>query len=109
MNPTRIRGAFLLCLATMGAGFAQTVQSWDGSGNGLLNGTYAFRSVWWTIGTQRGDLQEAVTFYGTFAFDGAGNYTMTCRFVDGGAGTTGNCSNAPIPGTYKAASNGFVR
>ena len=97
----------LLLVASGAAG--QTIQSWDGSGNGLLRGNYSFRNVIWFVGNQRGDLQGALAIYGIINFDGNGNYTFTCRLMDSRATAPQNCSATPIPGIYRVSAGGFAR
>jgi uncharacterized protein (TIGR03437 family) len=59
------------------AGWQASAQSWDTSGNNLLNGTYYFRQVIWAVGDQYGDLGDAVAVYGTLSFNGSGQYTVS--------------------------------
>ena len=79
----------------------------------MLKGTYYFRSVYYVIGDQYGDLGEAVTIYGGITFDGNGNYSITtangAQYLDysyeyeqpygGGAFTA--------TGTYSISSSGY--
>ena len=51
-------------------------QTWDTSGNGLLNGTYYFREIAWQgQADSTNDLQFAAAVYGTITFDWQGHYT----------------------------------
>ena len=74
-------------------------QTWDTSGNGMLNGNYYFREVILTS-------QEAVSFYGNIVFNGNGSHTISAQEF--------YCSSecqAPFPyqssGTYSIAGSGF--
>ena len=51
----------------------------------MLNGTYYFREVFYVVGDQAGDLQEAATLYNTVTFDGNGHYTMNAFVADSNA------------------------
>jgi uncharacterized protein (TIGR03437 family) len=75
----------------------------------MLKGTYYFRQVVYELnvardGTLNGTLSDALAFYGTVTFDGAGKYTMSVTLLDGASGqfTRGNVNN----GTYSIASSG---
>jgi uncharacterized protein (TIGR03437 family) len=95
--------AFLLPVVTT---WQAAAQSWDTSGNGLLNGTYYFREVVWVVGDNAGDLQEAVSLYGQIQFDGNGHYTVTNQSYNDSA------NNAPTntlsaSGTYTISASGY--
>ena len=74
-------------------------QTWDTSGNGMLNGNYYFREVILTS-------QEAVSFYGNIVFNGNGGYTINAQEFY----CSSQCQN-PFPyqasGTYSIAGSGF--
>jgi uncharacterized protein (TIGR03437 family) len=101
----RILAALLLFAAAAGA---QSLQSWDGTGNGLLKGAFFFRYVIWVVGNNRGDLSRALSLRGTITFDGNGNYALTCQVTDSQQGS-GSCSSTPIPGIYRVSAGGFAR
>ena len=97
-------------------------QSWDNSGNSMLNGTYYFRQVYYLPITQRHVpryLSEAVTIYGSISFDGNGQlqYLDVKRCDDARLQLLLRpeevCANAlPLPlftatGTYSIASSGY--
>ncbi len=68
--------ALLLVAAAAGPAAAQ---SWDNSGNSLLNGTYYFREVFYVAsGDSNGDLSQAIAVFGNITFNGAGTYTLSC-------------------------------
>lgn len=80
-------------------------QSWDTSGNGLLNGTYYFRQVMWLGGyNSANDLHEAIAVYGNIVFGGNGTYTLTAKTADAAQNTvtsiTGN-------GAYTIEASGY--
>ncbi|MGA2577583.1 MAG: hypothetical protein ABSH24_16305 [Bryobacteraceae bacterium] len=80
-------------------------QSWDTSGNGLLNGTYYFRQVMWLGGyNSANDLQEAIAIYGNIVFGGNGTYTLTAKTDDAAANTVTSITGS---GTYTIAASGY--
>jgi uncharacterized protein (TIGR03437 family) len=98
--------ARVLLLISMAVGLgAQTTPTWDTSGNGMLNGTYYFRHVFYQLSSAgTGQLYDTVSLYGTVTFSGTGTYTMTASMVDFGAGQLG-----PLTvnnGTYSVAASG---
>ena len=113
-------GAFL-CVA---AAWPLAGQSFDTSGNGMLNGTYYFRHVLYILNTGAdrngvyGDISEAVAVYGSITFNGNGTYTipsgtvadstigtpdpLSC-YIGGTTCTTGTAVN----GKYSMSANGY--
>lgn len=84
---------------------AQSLESWDGSGNGMLRGAFFFREVAWEVGNTRGDLNNAAVAFGSMTFDGNGNYTLQCQaFV-----VSGTAFRCPTGGIYRVSAGGFVR
>jgi uncharacterized protein (TIGR03437 family) len=80
-------------------------QSWDASGNGLLNGTYYFRQVMWLGGyNSANNLQEAIAVYGNIVFGGNGTYTLIAKAADGAENTVTSITGS---GTYTIASSGY--
>ncbi|HLW76320.1 MAG TPA: hypothetical protein VKS01_05030, partial [Bryobacteraceae bacterium] len=69
----------MLTLLLSAGAFAQT---WDTSGNGLLNGNYYIREVIWQPSDAQGDLTDAASVYGEISFDGKGNYTFNGQSFD---------------------------
>src|ERR1017187_1616168 len=94
-------------LLLMAAIAAQGATSWDSSGNGMLNGTYYFRQVYYLVGDQYGDLSRAISLYGMIKFDGKGGYSITAteqaKYLDSYAGA----GNLLATGTYSIASSGY--
>jgi uncharacterized protein (TIGR03437 family) len=95
----------LLCAAT---GWQAAAQTWDTSGNGMLNGTYYFRQVAFFL-SSTGSLSEADALYGTIAFNGNGTYSFTnCLLYDSGYGlNTCAAFGVPTSGTYSIAASGY--
>ncbi|MDQ6758859.1 MAG: hypothetical protein M3Z32_03200 [Acidobacteriota bacterium] len=94
--------AFLLSLAFGPNAGAQT---FDTSGNNLLQGTSYFRQVIWIIGDNSGSLSRALAFYGTINFDGNGKYTIAnAQIFDSDAGRVQTFS---VTGTYSISASGF--
>jgi len=80
-------------------------QSWDTSGNGLLNGTYYFRQVMWLGGyNSANDLQEAIAVYGNIVFGGNGTYTLTAKVADAAENTVTSVTGS---GTYTIGASGY--
>ena len=94
----------LLCAAT---GWQAAAQTWDTSGNGMLNGTYYFREVVYFL-SSTGALSQADALYGTIAFNGSGSYSLNCTVYDSGYGL-GTCTQFGLPasGTYSIAASGY--
>jgi uncharacterized protein (TIGR03437 family) len=94
----------LLWVATVWQAAAQT---WDTSGNGMLNGTYYFRQVAYFL-SSTGSLSEADALYGTIAFNGNGTYSFTnCTLYDSGYGlATCAAFGVVTSGTYSIAASG---
>jgi uncharacterized protein (TIGR03437 family) len=80
-------------------------QSWDTSGNGLLNGTYYFRQVMWLGGYNSANaLQEAIAVYGNIVFGGNGTYTLTAKAADAAENMVTSITGS---GTYTVAASGY--
>src|SRR5947209_9582412 len=80
-------------------------QTWDTSGNSLLQGTYYFRDVIWLVGDNAGDLGRAIAVYGTISFDGSGKYTLSnAQVIDSDVGSPQNFSTT---GTYSISASGY--
>ncbi len=80
-------------------------QTWDTSGNGLLQGNYYFREVVWIVGDNSGDLSRAISLYGNISFDGNGNYTLSgATIYDSSAGAQASLTGT---GTYTISASGY--
>lgn len=73
----------------------------DSSGNSMLNGTYYFREVIWTLDASSPD---AVTLYGTITFNGSGTYTVNATEFDY---NQGGAQSGTATGTYAIGAGGF--
>src|SRR5579871_2425165 len=93
----------VLSVATIFPAAAQT-PTFDSSGNGLLNGTYYFREVFYLIGDNSGDLSRAIALYGNVAFNGSGTYTMTATVADSNAISL---QSGTLSGTYAISASGY--
>ena len=81
-------------------------QSWDTSGNGMLNGKYYFRHVLYQLSNAgTGALYDEVSLYGTVTFNGTapGTYTVSATEVDVQAQQMGS---GTLSGTYSIAASG---
>ena len=92
-------------LLFMVATWPAAAQSWDSSGNGLLNGTYYFRQVMWLGGyNSANDLHEAIAVYGSIVFGGDGTYTLTAKAADAPENKVTSITGS---GTYTIAASGY--
>jgi len=99
------RHAWSSLLLFMLATWPAAAQSWDTSGNGLLNGRYNFRQVMWLGGfNSANDLQEAIAVYGNIVFGGDGTYTLTAKAADAAENTVTSITGS---GTYTIAASGY--
>lgn len=99
-----IKLAATVLLFAVAAGVA-TAQTWDTSGNNLLQGTYYFREVLWLVADDAGNLGRAISIYGTINFDGNGKYTLSgAQVMDSNVGIPQNLSAS---GTYSIAASGY--
>ena len=92
-------------LAALLVGLPLEAQTWDTSGNGMLNGTYYFRDVGWQGRYDKtNNLQLAEAAYGTIVFTN-GTYTIS------DANEFDSTSEAILPflvnGTYSLGANGY--
>ena len=80
-------------------------QTFDTSGDGLLNGSFRFRHV--AVQNVDANLNptQITASYGTITFDGAGNYTITGTTVDNTV-SGGAAQPLSVTGTYAIGSNG---
>lgn len=98
-----------LILLPLAACWPAAAQSWDTSGNGMLNGTYYFREVAWQGQYDAAnDVTEAAAVYGNITFS-HGTYSITtssnAQIFDSG----GNGKPQPFTatGTYSIAASGY--
>ena len=95
-HPIRLFMKLTLILASCCVGLS--AQSWDTTGNALLNGNYYFREVFFTS-------SAAVSLYGNIVFSGSGTYTINA--VGYQCGTSCGLGNYQTSGTYSIAASGF--
>ena len=99
------RLAWSSLLLFMAATWPAAAQSWDTSGNGLLNGTYYFRQVMWLGGyNSANDLHEAIAVYGNIVFGGNGTYTLAAKAADAAENTVTSITGS---GAYTIAASGY--
>jgi uncharacterized protein (TIGR03437 family) len=103
VNAQTVRRAGVL--ATLLIGLPIEGQTWDTSGNGMLNGTYYFRDVGWQGRYDKtNNLQLAEATYGTIVFNN-GTYTIS------NANEFDSTAEAILPfsanGTYSVGANGY--
>jgi len=92
-------------LLFMAATWPAAAQTWDASGNGLLNGTYYFRQVMWLGGYNSANaIEEAIAVYGNIVFSGSGTYSLTAKAADAAANTVTSITGS---GTYKIGAGGY--
>jgi uncharacterized protein (TIGR03437 family) len=106
MNNMKLCAAAWICMAA--AVWPAAGQTWDNSGNGLLQGMYYFREVIWLVNDQSGGLGEALSLYGNISFDGKGNYTLqNVMVMDTSVGVPQPCGTGCTNGTYSIAASGY--
>ena len=96
----------LLLVASAATPFQASAQTtgWDSSGNGMLNGTYYFRQVYYVLSSNGdGSLNDALSLYGTATFDGAGKYSMSVSLLDL---ANQQLQSGTLSGTYSIAASG---
>src|SRR5207244_2008897 len=91
----------LLALLTA-AVWQAPAQTFDNSGNSMLQGTYYFREVIWVLGDSAGDLSQAVALYGNITFN-AGSYSMAVTVNDSNSGL----ASGTLTGTYTISASGY--
>jgi len=78
----------------------------------MLNGTYYFRQVVYSIGDQTGNLNDAGALYGNITFDGNGNWSINGNGANGGAVFVDAAQGGVSPvlaatGTYVIGGSGY--
>jgi uncharacterized protein (TIGR03437 family) len=100
--------ARLLVLLWAATGWQAAAQTWDTSGNGMLNGTYYFREVMFSVSSTGALSPDAL--YGTIAFNGNGAYSINCTVYDSTYGLV-SCGSTgfglPTTGTYSISASGY--
>src|SRR6202142_2419331 len=88
---------FRVGLVLLAAAFPTIAQTWDDTGNHLLNGTYYYREVTLTS-------SDAVSLYGTITFTN-GNYSINAAGLQ--ASTGAGAGPYTTTGTYSISASGF--
>ena len=98
--------ARLLVLLWAATGWQAAAQTWDTSGNSMLNGTYYFREVIYVSNTSTGALSRAISLYGNIAFNGSGTYSISCVncVMDSQYGAPQSYTTS---GTYSISASGY--
>jgi uncharacterized protein (TIGR03437 family) len=99
-----LRPSGFAVLAALSLAFAAG-QTQDSSGNGMLKGNFVFRHVAVQNVDQNFDPSQITASYGTIAFDGNGNYTITGTSVDNTV-SNGTSQTLSVTGTYAIGANG---
>lgn len=78
----------------------------DSSGNGLLQGGYNFRQVYWLTdrNDKAGNLRRSVALTGTIRFDGAGAYSLRAEVMDS---ASNRLESIVADGIYRITASGF--
>src|ERR1700733_1151667 len=102
-----IKTTLLFVLTLAAFPWRSMAQTYDSSGDGMLNGTYYLRQVLYLTNSEvlEGAVGEAVNTYGNITFDGAGNYTFSGWSLDSSSGSV-----TPVQftgsGTYVVSASG---
>jgi uncharacterized protein (TIGR03437 family) len=101
MKSARVLSLLLL------AGFfsVANAQTFDTSGNGLLNGADYFRQVFYQFDST-GSLAREVALFGNITFDGNGHYSISGSKVDTSSSST-SAQSFTTTGTYSIAASGM--
>jgi uncharacterized protein (TIGR03437 family) len=91
-------------LVSLAAGWPASAQTWDSSGNSMLNGTYYFRETAYVLADYYGDLNRAIALYGNITFNGTGSYTLSAIVFDSNVGQQQTYSTS---GTYVISASGY--
>ena len=95
---------FLTILAGIpGRSFAQ---SYDSSGDGMLNGAYYVRQVIYQVNQTDGSLNDAASVYGNITFDGGGHWSFSGWSLDAAASST-TPQQFTSAGTYVISASGM--
>ena len=97
--------AGLLALLWAATGWQAAAQTWDTTGNGMLNGTYYFREVIY-VTSSTGALSRGISLYGNISFNGSGAYSISCTgcVMDSSYGVPQSYS---VSGTYSISASGY--
>lgn len=97
----------LLVLLLLGAcAWQSSAQSFDSSGDGLLNGAYYCRQVLYFVTDQAGDIGDYMNVQGTITFNGSGAYTFSGSILDSAASTYPTPQTFTGSGSYVISASG---
>jgi hypothetical protein len=96
----------LLVLLFGACAWQSSAQSFDSSGDGMLNGSYYFRQVIYLPDQSTGELNAAVSIQGTLNFSGTGGYTFSGSLLDSANGCCTPQTNLTSSGTYVISASG---
>ncbi len=88
----------MVCAAAMPA--LANLPAFDNTGNSLLNGTYYFREVVYSVADTGGDLSGEYAAFGTISFNGAGGYSI--GNVTFNQCSSSGCNQQTLPATSGA-------
>jgi uncharacterized protein (TIGR03437 family) len=100
----KIKTIFLVLLLAASAWRSPAQPALNPDGDGLLNGTYYMRQVFYFLSGQ-GTISESVNVQGNISFNGAGNYSFAGSVLDTAVSTT-KPSTFTTTGTYVISANG---
>jgi uncharacterized protein (TIGR03437 family) len=98
-----IKTTLFSLLALSAFPWASSAQSYDSSGNGLLNGAYYLRQVIYFLPDEEGNV-DYTNIQGTITFNGSGSYTFSGSFLDAEIGTVQ--TGITTAGTYVISASG---
>ncbi len=87
------------------SGGALLAQTFDASGNSMLNGAYYMRDVAYSSVSEVGVIGLAQTLYGMITFDGQGHYQLNGQLVNS---TSSVVSPYEVSGTYSVMPSGLA-
>ena len=104
--PIGMTSRFLI-FSLLAAAVTTQAQSFDSSGNALLQGTYNYRQVVYGNFDTGGGIGRAITLTGTMTFDGKGSYSFTGTELDSTVST--GATTLTWNGAYSTAPSGQTR
>jgi uncharacterized protein (TIGR03437 family) len=96
---------FLLALAALPA--RSSAQTFDLSGDKLLNGAYYLRQVFYFANSTTGAVGRKINIQGTMTFQGNGGYSFSGTILDAAAATFPTPQPLSASGAYAISASGF--